>query len=795
VTPTLTGLGSAGKFGSLGFAASFLSGPSSSVVISQIYGGGGNAGAPYTNDFIELYNLSGSTVNLSGWSVQYQAATGTAAWTVTSLSGIVPAGGYILVQEASGGATGSALPAPDATGSINLSATAGKVALVNTTTALDNGGSACPSSAGIIDLVGYGTTANCSETSPTGNLGNITAALRNSSGQFDTDNNNSDFTIGAPIPRNSLFTAPTPTSTPTATATATETPTPTETGTPTDTPTPTSTSTPTATPTSVAPQTVLINEVAWAGTSSSPSDEWLELRNPGAGAVNLSGWTLSDGGDINLTFGAVTIPAGGYLLLERTDDTTVSDRAADVIYTGGLSNTGESLSLRDSSGTLVDTANGDGGAWPAGDAGLYASMERTTSGAESDSAWQANDGYTVNGLDAGANPIRGTPGSANSSNFPTPTHAPYAGGIVLNEFLPHPSSGGEEFIEIFNAGPDLAYLSGWSLDDAAGGSSPHVFPSGTSLAPGAFLVFYKGTTGIALNDDGDSARLLYPDGSVADEQVYTKDPKTNRSWIRLPDGSGWRADGDPTPGGRNRAIVPTPHPLENTPVPIGDARQYPDGAWVVLRGRVIAPNSLVGARTIFIQDNTGGIAVYLARGNWPALRVGQEVTALGYLRHRNGLRELYVRNWMLVRIGEIDEAQGALGVIPVTGLDHAFLISTGEAGENWEGRLVTVVGRVVRLEAQAFWLDDGTGPVRIFFASATGVERPKVRRGEMWRALGVVVERSLRNDEAPVYRLQIRFADDAARLADARGNPINPAGATSTPEPTETEEPTETPEG
>ena len=51
--------------------------PPGSVVISEVYGGGGNAGATYTNDFIELYNRTANAISLAGWSVQYASATGT----------------------------------------------------------------------------------------------------------------------------------------------------------------------------------------------------------------------------------------------------------------------------------------------------------------------------------------------------------------------------------------------------------------------------------------------------------------------------------------------------------------------------------------------------------------------------------------------------------------------------------------------------------------------------------------------------------------------------------------------
>jgi predicted extracellular nuclease len=167
------------------------------LVISQVYGGGGNAGATLKNDFIELFNPGGSPVDVTGWSVQYGAATGT-TWAVTSLSGSVPAGGYYLVKEAVGAGGTVDLPAPDATGTIAMSATAGKVVLSSSATAL----SGCPSGAPVVDLVGYGSTANCSETAVAPAPSNTTADLRVNGGCVDTDNNGTDFTTAAPNPRN-----------------------------------------------------------------------------------------------------------------------------------------------------------------------------------------------------------------------------------------------------------------------------------------------------------------------------------------------------------------------------------------------------------------------------------------------------------------------------------------------------------------------------------------------------------------------------------------------------------------
>jgi predicted extracellular nuclease len=159
------------------------------IVISQVYGGGGNSGATYKNDFIELYNRGTTAVNVTGWTVQYASSAGS-SWSKTTLNGIIDPGKYYLIQEAAGAGGTVDLPTPNAIGTIAMSATTGKVALANNSTTLTG---TCPT--GLVDFMGYGA-ANCSETSPTPALTNTTAALRKSDGAQDTDDNSADFAVG-----------------------------------------------------------------------------------------------------------------------------------------------------------------------------------------------------------------------------------------------------------------------------------------------------------------------------------------------------------------------------------------------------------------------------------------------------------------------------------------------------------------------------------------------------------------------------------------------------------------------
>ena len=201
------------------FAGSVFAQTANHIVISEVYGGGGNSGSTWKNDFIELYNPTSLPISINGWSVQYASATGSFSQ-VTNLTGNIAPHGFYLVEEAAGTGGTTSLPTPDATGSINMSSTAGKVALCNTITALS---STTSSGGSIIDFVGFGATANSSEGgAPAPAPSNTTSIERKASSTstaatltaggsealmgngYDTDNNANDFVVQTVInPQNS----------------------------------------------------------------------------------------------------------------------------------------------------------------------------------------------------------------------------------------------------------------------------------------------------------------------------------------------------------------------------------------------------------------------------------------------------------------------------------------------------------------------------------------------------------------------------------------------------------------
>lgn len=176
-------------------------------------------------------------------------------------------------------------------------------------------------------------------------------------------------------------------------------------------------------------KTLVVNEIAWAGSAASSADEWIELANVSDELIDLVGWTLVfadtvihlgelDGATREIR--QTTVEPGDFFLLERTDDATISDIEADLIYVGKLINTGMVLRLIDANGVEVDTANANQEGWAAGNASTselpYSTMERIDSvGSDVPENWCSNNGVIRCGCDANGEPLNGTPGAKNSA--------------------------------------------------------------------------------------------------------------------------------------------------------------------------------------------------------------------------------------------------------------------------------------------------------------------------------------------------------------------------------------------
>lgn len=290
---------------------------------------------------------------------------------------------------------------------------------------------------------------------------------------------------------------------------------------------------------------LVINEVAWSGNESDSAAEWLELYNPGETDIPLEGWKLvADDGVPSIDLSG-EILAGDYFLLESVNDQTISNITSDQIYDGELRNNNETLRLVDPNGTLIDSANLNGGAWPGGSAFPdYASMERRSIQPDSDTVWGSNNGVIINGQDSSGLAIRGTPRQQNSlfipadatqtpsptaSLTPTPTLAAPTH-LVISQFRTRGPKGVEdEFIEIFNPGNVMVNIGNWQIKQSGGcGTLTGNFltiPTGTLLLAGQRYLAVSQTSALtgadqtftqSIPDDGGLA-LVHSNGSMVDQ--------------------------------------------------------------------------------------------------------------------------------------------------------------------------------------------------------------------------------------------------------------------------------------
>jgi len=278
---------------------------------------------------------------------------------------------------------------------------------------------------------------------------------------------------------------------------------------------------------SAAQNKVIFNEVAWMGTENSSNDEWIELKNISGELVNLNNWQILDNGNqIEIIFEEYAFSSQTLFLLERTDDTTISFQQADLIYTGSLGNSNESLYLFNENCELQDEVSASP-EWLFGDNRHKKTMER-----EDDLDWHTS-------VDAGGTPksVNSVPveglvssggGGAGSDaeeycyyNGSSPSNSP----VVINEIAWMGTQSSEnEWIELKNISGETVSLDGWQISDKDSDTRKR-FDSSHSINSGQFFVLEKD------NDDtlsGVTADLIYT-GLIQDidDTIYLFDQDCN----------------------------------------------------------------------------------------------------------------------------------------------------------------------------------------------------------------------------------------------------------------------------
>lgn len=330
-------------------------------------------------------------------------------------------------------------------------------------------------------------------------------------------------------------------------------------------------------------------------------------------------------------------------------------------------------------------------------------------------------------------------------------------GVYLSEIMPNPEGADEsgEWIELYNDGYEAKNLQGLKIDDAEGGSSPYTF-GGEVIESGEYLVVDRPMSGLALNNDADEARLLEVDGQVAETVSYSAGAEGQA--YALAEGE-WSWTNEPTPGAENmvdeegrdsskndsneeeastetnsssstdkdKTDAETNENSQINPkvVSCAQAKKEAKNEWLKVQGVVTAPPGLFSETYLYIQDETGGFKVYYSKKEWPKIEFGSVVAAIGKKSETKEGHKINLADPADIQVvGESDEPA-------------AESRKTGEVSEVDEGKLVIVSGKIIRKTSTNYYLDDGSGELKVYFDKDLGL-KPEWEKEETVTVAGIV---------------------------------------------------------
>jgi PKD repeat protein len=371
----------------------------------------------------------------------------------------------------------------------------------------------------------------------------------------------------------------------------------------------------------------------------------------------------------------------------------------------------------------------------------------------------------------------------------------YSRDIVINEILPNPKGidtaapPGGEWIELYNQSNQKINLAGWKLDDLiSSGSKPHTIDSEIFIEPNGYLIFYYEQTKICLNNNGDEVNLINPQEKIISTCSYQEESAEQTS-LALGEDNNYYWSVEPTPNKENLISVAESENFEEDEIEeelgenfqedsdeeneenlgklkenpkeanISEAKKIAKGIWVRIRGTVSAPPKILSDKVFYVSSEESGIQIYSSKGDFPELNSGDFVEIIGKTSEANNEKKINIYSADDVEILDADFPP------------EPKIIKTGEINETVEGSLVKIEGQVSRSAGNVFYVDDGSGEIKIYIRSATGIKKPKTSKGTWATIAGIASETSAG------YRILPRFQEDVLVGKVAGSNILPQAGA------------------
>lgn len=562
---------------------------------------------------------------------------------------------------------------------------------------------------------------------------------------------------------------------------------------------------------------VKITEIYPNPPGSDSNDEFIELYNTGAETTDITDWKLGDGSKKRYTLKEGTIPPGGYLVLKRsTTGIALNNSGGEEV--GLYDPNGAIVEKAQYTGSAVE-----GQSWAKKDDGSWAwTTEVTPSEANviagksaapiiaidgdtevavgelvrfdaSDTTdpdtenmifvWSFGDGGTDEGdvvehafNDEGTYTITlvVTDASGNSSskdvivivkdrlsfvgwfNSETPVEK-----IEISEILPNPTgSDTTEFVELFNPTDEPIDLTDMKLDDEEGGSRAYTIPKGTVIEPKTYLVFGRQDTKLAFNNTSDSARILYPDGTVLRDIRYD-DVLEGHSYVR-DENDEWTWTSSITPGEATILSPPDEDKASKTtktkskmvkPIihtTLERLRAEDLGDLVTVTGTVAVVPDIFGTQYFYIVGSPG-VQVYLYNKDFPNLAVGDVVEITGEISETGGETR--------VKLSEKTD----IAILEHDAMPTAKPIDIAAIGEEYEGWLIEVHGEITEIKSSYMYVDDGTDEVKVYFKRGAGINTKIYQLGDLITLTGIV------SQTKTGYRLLPRSSTDIVKTGVVEG--------------------------
>ncbi|MEW6408004.1 MAG: lamin tail domain-containing protein [Patescibacteria group bacterium] len=363
---------------------------------------------------------------------------------------------------------------------------------------------------------------------------------------------------------------------------------------------------------------------------------------------------------------------------------------------------------------------------------------------------------------------------------------PFSRDIIITEFLPNPTGSdygdgtpkSGEWVEIKNKGKKEIDLNFWQLDDEEGGSRPYTIED-EKIKPGQYLVFYYPQTKINLNNSEDEVRLLDPDGKIVSKVEYSgakegisfaQDEKTNKwQWTQTPtpgklnkitelkeEAKSTKTRSYPEIDSANKTSKTQEEELIKT-ISIQEAKEQERYTKVKVEGNVLVEPQVLGSKIFYIQDKTAGIQIYFSKEDFPKLTLGD----------------------LIMVSGKVSEAGGEKKINLSQKEDIAFLshseppktqaLKTGEIDEIYEGKLVEIQGKVIKKIGLTFYLDDGSGQIRVYLSKTANIKKEGIKKDETVKIKGIVSQTKSGFRLLPRYENDVLVGEGEIAAADEIG--------------------------